>query len=48
MIVDTSEQQTLTALTICNTCKSYKCAFLINKIKEFGKEPLVKRCDGYK
>ncbi len=47
-MIDNSEQATLTEIHLCNSCKGYKCAFLIEQTKEHGSEPLVKKCNGYK
>ena len=46
-MIDTSEQVTLMDINLCNTCKSYRCAHVIEMTKEYGSEPLVKKCDGY-
>lgn len=47
-MIDNSEQQKLTDMNLCNSCRSYRCAFLIDKKREYGSDPFVKKCDGYK
>ena len=49
-MIDTSEQVTLdqVQVNLCDSCKCYRCVHIIEMTKEYGSEPIVKKCDGYK